>query len=164
MNYFHFPPFSIRLLLCVFRTSIEYSPVIAFHKRAWRRGIVWELSSSNCYHSILFIDTLQITDVHQNLIQKCPTEFIGTIAPFAKVHLSQIKPNARMRALDICNELDQIVMNKELIAYVIDRRDNGEPEVKLYESERAKRPIYISLIKQNFYKKFPNAKDSAHTS
>lgn len=145
--------------MCVFRTRIEYSPVIAYNNRAWRRGIVWDLLTTNI-HSILFIDTLKITDVHRNLIQECPTELLGTLVPFAKVHLSQIKPNERIRSLDICNELDQIVMNKELIAYVIDRRKNGEPEVTLYESEMAKRPIYKSLITQNFYRKIPSSRKS----
>lgn len=149
--------------MCVFRTRTEYSPVIAYNNRAWRRGIVWRLLSTNM-HSILFIDTLEITDVHQHLIQKCPTELLGTVAPFAKVHLSQIKPNQRMRSLDICNELDPIVMNKELLAYVIDRRKNGVPDVKLYESERAKQTIYKSLITQNFYKKIPNSRNSTRSS
>lgn len=84
---------------------------------------------------------------------------LGTDVPFAVIRLSQIKPNARMRALDICNELDPLVMNKDLIVHVIDRADNDVPEVKLYESERAKQPIYKCLIKQHFYKKVPKSSE-----
>lgn len=144
-------------MLCFFRTSAEFSPVIARgdNNCAYRRGIVWEKMSTN-KHSILFVDTLEITEVQRKLIQKCPKELLGTLVPFAKVHLSRVKPNARMRAFDICNELDQIIMNKNLIAYVTDRHDNGVLKVKLYESEHAKQSIYKSLIKQKFYKMIPS--------
>lgn len=133
----------------------EYSPCVAYENYSIRRGIVWEKSFTDNY-SVLFVDTLQIDEVHRNLIEKCPKEILGPKLPYAKVHLSQIKPNERMRALDICNELDNIIMGKELFAQVIDRCDNnGVQEIELFESELAKRPIYKDLIKQKFYKKIP---------
>lgn len=146
----------LSVLLCLFRTNLEHSPVVAFYDSAWRRGILWE-KTSQIRHRILFVDTLQIDDVHQNLIQKCPPKLLDTVVPFVKVHLNGIRPNARMRALDICNELNHMIMNKGLVAYIIERNDNGVPEVILYESEQARRPIYKTLIKQNFYKKIPNS-------
>lgn len=39
--------------------QIEKSPVIAYEKYAWHRGIVWKKLSTNIY-MILFVDTLQI--------------------------------------------------------------------------------------------------------
>lgn len=132
--------------------NIEYSPVIAYKDSAWRRGIVWNKLSTN-KHSILFVDTLQVTDISRNLIQKCPAEYFGTLIPFAKVRLGRIKPNERMRGSDITSLLDQIIMNKDLFAQVIPRHDNGIPEIKLYESEHSRRTIYTSLIKQKFYKR-----------
>lgn len=129
----------------------EYLPVIAYKDYAWRRGIVWEKLVTNEY-SILFVDTLQIVEVPRNRIQKCSEELLGTFLPYAKVHLSQIKPNERVRANDICYMLDKLIMDKDLLAHVIRVHDNGVPEIKLYESQQAKETVYHDLIKRKFYK------------
>lgn len=137
----------------IFRTpNIEHSACIAFENYAWHRGIVWEKVSTNKYR-ILFVDTLIISEVNRKLIQTCPTNLLGSKLQFAKVHLGQIKPNARWRPRDICGELSDNILNKDLFAKVIGVYDNGILDVKLYEAKGAKRPVYNSLIKKRIYKK-----------
>lgn len=118
----------------------------------WHRGIVWDKVSTNKY-LILFVDTLEITEVSRKLIQKCPTELIGSKLQFAKAHLCQIKPNERMRARDICDELASNLLNKNLFAKVIGLFDNGVLDIKLFESKDARRTVYNNLIKKKFYQK-----------
>lgn len=131
---------------------LEYAPVIAYMDYAWHRGIMWEKVSTN-KHAVLFVDTLQIVDVSQNCIRKCPAKYLRTFVPYAKAHLYKIKPNERVRANDICLMLEAMLIDKDLFAKVIARHADGIPEIKLYESEEAKRTIYHSLTKQKFFKR-----------
>lgn len=131
---------------------LEGAPVIAYKDYAWHRGIIWEKVSPDKY-AVLFVDTLQIVGVPRNCIQKCPAEYLQTFVPYAKVHLYKIKPNDRIRASDICSMLETMLINKDLFARVIARHANGVSEIKLYDSEEAKRAIYHSLTKQNFFQR-----------
>lgn len=146
--------FSVWFFLLLFGLCecLEYAPVIAYSDYAWRRGILWERVSTS-KHAVLFVDTLQIVDIPRNCIQKCPAEYLETLVPYAKVHLYKIKPNERVRASDICSMLEALLINKDLFAKVIARHSNGIPEIKLYESEEAKRTIYHSLTKQKFFQR-----------
>lgn len=103
---------------------------------------------------ILFVDTLKISEVNRKFIQICPTNLLGSKLQYAKVRLGQIKPNARWRPRDICGELTDSILNKDLFAKVIGVYDNGVRDVKLYEAKGAKRTVYSNLIKRRVYKKF----------
>lgn len=101
----------------------------------------------------MFVDTLKIVEVNRRLIQACPTNLLGSKLQYGKVHLGQLKPNARWRVRDICDELTETLVNKDFFAKAIGAFDNGVLDVKLYEAKDTKRPIYNTLIKKKFYKK-----------
>lgn len=108
--------------------------------------------STNKYR-ILFVDTLETIEIKRKLIQACPTEILGSELQFTKIRLSQIKPNERLRAHDICDELSMNIMDKDLYAKVVGVFDNSVLDVKLYETKDARRTIYSSLIRKKFYKR-----------
>lgn len=128
-------------------------PCIAFLDNKWRRGIVWEKISTN-KHLILFVDTLQIVEIQRSLIRICPPEFLGSTLPFAKVHLSKIMPNKRLRAQDVCDALSNVILNENLFTKFVGVRNDGIPEIKLYISCDSKYTIYEKLTRNKFYKKF----------
>lgn len=137
----------------VFSFSIPvYSPCIAFLDHEWHRGIVWEKISTN-KHLILFVDTMEIAEVHRKFIRKCPPELQGSQLQFAKVHLSKIKLNERFRALDACDQLSKVILNRNLYAKFVGVRNDGVPDIKLYTSHDSKHMIYDDLVRCGFYKK-----------
>lgn len=108
--------------------------------------------STNKYR-ILFVDTLSISEVSRKLIQTCPANLLGSKLQYAKVRLGQIKPNARWRPRDICGELSDHILNKDVFAKVIGVYENGVLDVKLYEEEGAKRTALSGLMKKRVYRK-----------
>lgn len=70
------------------------------------------------------------------------------------VRLGHIKPNQRMRSCDLCKELANcLLIDEDLFAKVVGVFENGMTDVKLYDANHLKRPIYNDLIKKKFYKK-----------
>lgn len=102
---------------------------------------------------ILFVDTMKIVEILRILIRKCPRDVIGSTLPLAKVYLSKIAPNKRLREGDVCDALSKIVLDLDLSVAIVGYHFCNTPLIKLYVSDNSKYTIYDELIRKNFYKK-----------
>lgn len=128
----------------------------------WHRGIIWLRVSTSKYH-VLFIDTLQISEIRRRHIQRCPKELLHSHVQFVKVYLSKIKPNKRMRSQDVCNELMTFLLDEKrstLCAKVERVWHDGNAEVKLYMPNDLNKSIFTELVSRKFYKKINGSKQT----